>query len=97
VEKTMGLDIRLPIGLLFAIFGALLAAYGLLSPESTYERSLGINVNLWWGLVLFAFGVIMLIMARLAAHPAGAGRAGELPEERTIEAQTVERPAGHPH
>jgi hypothetical protein len=90
----MGLDIRLPIGLMFAIVGALLAAYGVLSPRSIYERSLGINVNLWWGLALFAFGVFMLIMARLAARAASVRRAEEI---ESIDAQTVERPGGHPH
>jgi len=56
----MGLDIRLPIGLMFSILGALLAVYGLLSPASLYEEhSLGINVNLWWGLVMAAFGGAM--------------------------------------
>jgi membrane protein implicated in regulation of membrane protease activity len=37
------------------------------SDPAIYERSLGINVNLWWGLVLFAFGAFMLIMAWRAA------------------------------
>ncbi len=58
----MGLDIRLPIGLMFTLLGALLASYGLAtdSDGGMYAQSLGINVNLWWGLVLFFFGVIML-------------------------------------
>jgi len=29
-----------------------------------YERSLGINVNLWWGIVLLLFGATMLWLAR---------------------------------
>ena len=61
----MNLDLRLPIGLMFTIFGILLTAFGLMSDEAIYARSLGINVNLWWGLVLFAFGLAMLgLMAR---------------------------------
>ncbi len=56
----MNLDLRLPIGLMFAIFGVMLTAYGLLSDAAIYDRSLGINVNLWWGLVLLAFGLVML-------------------------------------
>ena len=28
-----------------------------------YERSLGININLGWGVVLLAFGAIMLLLA----------------------------------
>ena len=56
----MNLDLRLPIGLMFTIFGAMLTGYGLVSGEAIYARSLGINVNLWWGLVLLAFGLVML-------------------------------------
>ena len=61
----MNLDLRLPIGLMFSIFGALLTVFGLISDDAIYARSLGINVNLWWGLVLLVFGLVMLgIMAR---------------------------------
>ena len=60
----MGLDIRLPIGALFAIIGVLLTGYGLVSDRAIYARSLGVNVNLWWGLVLILFGAIMLGLAR---------------------------------
>jgi hypothetical protein len=56
----MSLDLRVPIGLLFGLLGALLAGYGLLSDPAIYRVSLGINVNLWWGLVLALFGVLML-------------------------------------
>jgi len=60
----MGLDIRLPIGGLFSILGVLLAGYGLVSDRGIYERSLGINVNLWWGVALLVFGVVMVGLGR---------------------------------
>lgn len=56
----MRLDLRLPIGLMFTSFGILLVGFGALSDPAIYERSLGINVNLWWGLVLLGFGAVML-------------------------------------
>ena len=56
----MKLDLRLPIGLMFSIFGVLLAGYGVASNPAIYQRSLGVNVNLWWGLVLLVFGLVML-------------------------------------
>lgn len=59
----MRLDVRWPIGGMFTIIGALLTVYGLVSPPALYERSLGINVNLWWGLVLLVFGALMLFLA----------------------------------
>jgi hypothetical protein len=61
----MGLDIRTPIGLMFTIFGLLLAGYGLATSGSPiYERSLGFNVNLEWGAVLLVFGGVMLWLGR---------------------------------
>lgn len=67
----MGLDIRVPIGLLFAILGGLLAVYGLVSDPAIYQRSLDINSNLWWGLVMLIFGVLMILAGRRqrAAEP----------------------------
>lgn len=56
----MKLDLRLPIGLMFATFGVMLTVYGLVSNDAMYATSLGINVNLWWGLVLLVFGLVML-------------------------------------
>ena len=60
----MSLDLRLPIGLMFSLFGVMLTLYGIFSDRAIYARSLGINVNLWWGLVLLAFGLVMLWFAR---------------------------------
>ena len=62
----MGLDIRWPIGLMFTLIGALLTLTGLInsSKPETYQRSLNINVDLWWGIVLLIFGAFMLIMAK---------------------------------
>ena len=60
----MGLDIRLPIGFLFSIFGVLLIVFGELSDQATYERSLGININLEWGVVMLLFGAVMLFLGR---------------------------------
>jgi protein-S-isoprenylcysteine O-methyltransferase Ste14 len=59
----MGLDIRWPIGLMFSLVGVLMVIYGWVSDPATYQRSLGININLWWGLVLLVFGGFMLFMA----------------------------------
>ncbi len=60
----MGLDIRLPIGLMFTLIGAMLAIDGFVthSDAALYTRSLGININLRWGLVLLAFGITMLAL-----------------------------------
>lgn len=60
----MKLDLRLPIGLMFSIIGALLVVFGMASDPAIYQRSMGINVNLWWGLVLLVFGLVMLWLVR---------------------------------
>jgi len=73
----MQLDLRLPIGLLFTVVGLMLTAYGLLADRAIYARSLGVNVNLWWGLVLVAFGVVMLALAWAARRREGERGASE--------------------
>jgi hypothetical protein len=45
------------------VFGGLLTLFGLFSDRATYERSLFINVNLWWGLVMLLFGGLMFFFA----------------------------------
>lgn len=53
----MGLDLRWPIGLMFSLVGGLLFVNGLLTGPSA--KALDININLWWGLVLLIFGLLM--------------------------------------
>ena len=70
----MGFDIRLPIGLMFSVLGLILVVFGAITQftrKEMYNRSLGINVNLWWGLVMFLFGAVMLFMARRAGRQDG--------------------------
>ena len=61
----MGIDIRLPIGGMFTILGLLLSLFGLFTSSDTilYQRSLGFNVNLFSGLLMLVFGVVMLFLA----------------------------------
>ena len=67
----MSLDLRIPLGLLFTIVGALLAVYGLLTRGSDlYQRSAGMDINLIWGLVMLVFGLTMFLMGRYSdKHP----------------------------
>ena len=60
----MNFDLRLPIGILFSIYGLLLIGFGLFGGDKTiYDRSLGININLGWGVVMLVFGALMLFGA----------------------------------
>lgn len=60
------LDIRIPIGLLFTVLGVLVTAYGLLTNSNTelYAKSFQYNVNLWSGLLMLVFGVVMLLTVK---------------------------------
>jgi hypothetical protein len=64
----MGLDIRIPIGMMFTILGALLGGYGLVADRAIFDRSLGINVDLIWGGVLLLFGLAFVIAGK-RGHP----------------------------
>jgi hypothetical protein len=61
----MKLDIKIPIGLLFTIFGLVLGIYGIATGNDAgfYDKSLGSNVNLWTGIIMLVFGIIMLLLA----------------------------------
>jgi hypothetical protein len=66
----MGLDIRWPIGLMFSLVGAMLLIYGAATASDVemYRHSLGININLIWGVVLLLFGALMLLGAVLGGR-----------------------------
>ena len=85
----MGLDIRLPIGGMFATVGLLLVIYGLATGGDApmYERALGVNINLWWGIAMFVFGLVMLALGRRGAKAQGVHPAEETPEGRATEAR----------
>ena len=55
----MGLDVRLPIGLMFAIIGILLSGYGMLAAHAEHT-----SLNVGWGLVMVAVGSLMLWLSR---------------------------------
>jgi len=70
----MGLDIRWPIGLMFSLVGLLLSIFGFATKGDAemYKRSLDININLIWGIILLLFGGFMLVMAMRKKDDAGA-------------------------
>ncbi|MGD1102511.1 MAG: hypothetical protein ABSA59_10635 [Terriglobia bacterium] len=65
----MGLDIRLPIGIIFSIYGVVLLIYGAVADASIFqEKSLGVNIDLWWGLAMLVFGAFMGALAFRASR-----------------------------
>jgi hypothetical protein len=61
----MNLDLRIPMGLMFTLVGLILSVYGLSTEGSAiYAKSLNINANLDWGVVLLVFGMVMFFLGR---------------------------------
>jgi hypothetical protein len=58
-------DIRIPIGLMFTIIGVIISIMGFvtMSDAEMYQKSLGINVNLFMGILMLIFGLVMLFFA----------------------------------
>ena len=62
----MGLDIKIPIGMMFSLLGIILTILGIVtSGDDMYARSLNVNINLWSGLFMIAFGAFMLLTSTL--------------------------------
>lgn len=87
----MSLDLRIPMGLLFSFIGVILTAFGLATHDrgDLYEKSLGIDVNLWWGVVMLVFGQIMFHLGRRGQNRDRAGQQ----TERTVQNPSMRR--GH--
>ena len=61
-------DLRFPLGWLFAILGLLLLIAGWSATPEADARSLGININLIWGVVMLIFALLCLWLARREAR-----------------------------
>ena len=77
------LDLKLPIGWLLSAYGVLLLVYGLVTGKEMYAISLGINLNLIWGILMLAIGGGFLLTALLKKGKAGKSIAGAWPPPRT--------------
>ena len=71
MSATGDLDVRVPIGALFTLLGVMLALYGFFEKAASHAAfTKGGQINMWWGLVMLVFGVLMLLIARPARRPA---------------------------
>lgn len=92
MSGAASIDIRLPIGGLFTALGVIIGGYGIATngDAAHYAASLGVNINLWWGLVMLVAGVLFLLAGMRAArenrpsgaHPAEESRQGQKTEKR---------------
>ena len=61
----MGLDIRIPLGLIFLIIGGIMTVFGVFTRHSAiYEKSMDVNLNLGWGVLMLLFGAVMFVIGR---------------------------------
>jgi len=60
------LDIKIPIGLMFSVFGVIITIYGFMTRNDAelYQKSFSHNVNLWMGGLMLIFGAVMLLLVR---------------------------------
>jgi len=60
------LDIKIPIGLMFFVFGVIITIYGFMTRNDAelYQKSFSHNVNLWMGGLMLIFGAVMLLLVK---------------------------------
>jgi hypothetical protein len=80
----MGIDIRVPLGAMFTLLGLLLTAFGLFGNKAIYSQTLGIDVNLYWGLVLLLFGALMLFLGLRAESKGKNLSQGDTPDRPQV-------------
>ncbi len=71
----MGLDIRFPIGIILTIYGLVLAVYGVIidplipvTDPAIAQNVAQVDIDLWWGVAMLAFGLFMGILALRASR-----------------------------
>lgn len=66
------MDLRLPIGYVFTIYGLMLTGYGFFTKgNEMYKKSLDMNINISWGVLMLVFGLVMLFYAKRAGKNQG--------------------------
>ncbi len=65
-DRPLQVDARIAVGMFFTLTGTILGAFGLSTRDRAdlYQKSLGIDANLWWGAALLVFGIVMLAFGR---------------------------------
>ncbi|MGC9222817.1 MAG: hypothetical protein ACP5E2_02770 [Terracidiphilus sp.] len=68
IRSILDVDVRITIGMFFTLTGTILSAFGYSTRDRAdlYVKSLGIDANLWCGLVMLVFGIVMLAFGRRA-------------------------------
>jgi hypothetical protein len=62
-DKVNLFDLRRIIGGLFVVYGLLLFVLGLFDSQEEIDKAAGVNINLWAGLGMLVFGLLMIVWA----------------------------------
>jgi len=62
-DKVNLFDLRRIIGGLFIVYGVLLTVLGLFDSQEEIDKAAGVNINLYAGLGMLVFGILMLVWA----------------------------------
>ena len=62
-DKVNLFDLRRIIGGLFIVYGVLLFVLGLFDSQEEIDKAAGVNINLWAGLGMLIFGLLMIVWA----------------------------------
>ncbi|MEV0901877.1 hypothetical protein [Actinoplanes sp. NPDC049802] len=62
-------DVRRVIGGLFVLYGVIVTLIGVFDGPSELEKAQGVRINLWMGLGMLVFGLLMLLWLRLNPPP----------------------------
>ena len=90
-------DLRRIIGGVFVAYGLLLTILGLFASDEDIEKAADVNINLWAGLGMLVFGVLMLTWALTRplseelGHSEENGRPPGLDDERPVGADDARR------
>jgi hypothetical protein len=89
-------DLRRIIGGLFVVYGTLLAVLGLFDSQKEIDKAAGVNINLWAGLGMLAFGLLFITWAltRPLSEELGEDGDGDRPEPDRPEPAMAAPPRG---
>ncbi|WP_433295341.1 hypothetical protein ACQP2F_35535 [Actinoplanes sp. CA-030573] len=65
-RTTRLFDVRLVIGGLFVIYGVIVTLLGIFDSSAEIDKAQGVRINLWSGLIMLAFGLLMLLWLKLS-------------------------------
>ncbi|HUI30812.1 MAG TPA: hypothetical protein VLX91_11385 [Candidatus Acidoferrales bacterium] len=58
-------DLKIPLGYLLGFYGILLLLYGIFGPADIYRKSLYLNINLFWGILMIIVSGAFLLSVYL--------------------------------